>query len=34
MATEHHLNENIEGIEVWTDFKILEVKVPMAFSGT
>jgi hypothetical protein len=34
MATEHKLQENIGDIEVWTDFKIFEVKVPMIFSGT
>ena len=34
MATEYNLQENIGVIEVWTDFKILEVKVPINFSGT
>jgi hypothetical protein len=34
VATEHDLQENIRGIKVCTDFKMLEVKVPIIFSGT
>jgi hypothetical protein len=30
----HYLEENIGDIEVYIDFKILKVKVPIIFSGT
>jgi hypothetical protein len=30
---EYNFQENIGDIEVYTDFKILEVKVPIIFSG-
>ena len=34
MAREHNLQENIGDIAVCTDFEILELKVPIIFSGT
>jgi hypothetical protein len=34
VATEYDLQENTGDIEVCTDFKMLEVKVPIIFSGT
>jgi hypothetical protein len=33
-ATEYNFYENIEEIKVCADFKMLEVKVPIIFSGT
>jgi hypothetical protein len=34
VATEYNLSENIEEIKVYAGFKMLEVKVPIIFSGT
>ncbi len=34
MVREHNLQENIGDITVYTDFEILELKVPIIFSGT
>ena len=34
VAREHNLQESIGDIAVCTDFKILEIKVPIIFSGT
>ena len=33
-ATEYNSEENIRGTKVRTDFEMLEVKVPINFSGT
>jgi len=34
VAIEYNLQENIGGNKVCIDFKMLEVKVPIIFSGT
>jgi hypothetical protein len=34
VAIEHSLKENIGDVKVRTDFNMLEVKVPIIFSGT
>jgi hypothetical protein len=34
VAIEYNLEENIGDIKMYTDFKILKVKVPIIFSGT
>ena len=34
VATEHDLYENIGDIDVYTEFEMLKVKVPIIFSGT
>lgn len=34
MATEYDLYENIENINIYAEFEILKVKVPIIFLGT